>query len=67
MDNRRDYEFAPIDLQFKCSHSIYTKGGSSSICYATSEERAKFIVAALNHFESSGKAKEFLTPSNSTG
>ena len=29
------------------------------MCYATSEQRARLIVAALDHFKASGKMAEF--------
>jgi len=54
-----NFEYEPIGLQFECSHAVYPKGGETSLCYVTSEERAKFIVAALEYFKASGKLEEF--------
>ena len=54
------FEYEETQLQFACTHSIYTKDEQSSICYVTSEERAKFMVAALNHFKATGAMDEYL-------
>ena len=42
------FEVGKHDLQFKCEWAVYKKGGDSSICYCTSEERAQIIADALN-------------------
>lgn len=49
------FEVAPIDLQFECTHAVYVKGGDSSLCYVTSEQRGRLIVFALNELKASGK------------
>ena len=41
-------EFEKIGMQFQCSHAVYVKGGDSSICYVTSEGRAKTMVEAFD-------------------
>jgi hypothetical protein len=60
------FEFEAIGAQFECTHAIYPTGGQASICYVTSEQRARLIVAALNHFKESGKLDEWISAENAT-
>lgn len=53
------FEVGKHDLQCECDWAVFPKGSESSICYVTSEERARFIVAALTHFKTSGEMDEF--------
>ncbi len=59
MTQEKDFEVGKHDLQFECGWAVFSQGSGSSICYVTSEERARFIVAALDYFRESGKMDEF--------
>jgi len=63
-DECSPFEFEAIGAQFECTHAIYPTGGQASICYVTSEQRARLIVAALNHFKESGKLDEWISSEN---
>ncbi len=63
-DASSPFEFEAIGAQFECTHAIYPTGGQASICYVTSEQRARLIVAALNHFKESGKLDEWMSAEN---
>jgi hypothetical protein len=60
------FECEAIGAQFECTHAIYPTGGQASICYVTSEQRGRLIVAALNHFEESGKLDEWMSAENTS-
>lgn len=61
MSAENAFEVTPIDLQFQCTHAVYALGGDSSICYVTSEQRGRLVVAALNEFKASGKIDEWMS------
>jgi len=49
------FEVGRPSLEFECGWGVYMCGGGSSVCYATSYERALFIVSCLNRLEELGE------------
>jgi|DEB0MinimDraft_6_1074348.scaffolds.fasta_scaffold279515_1 hypothetical protein len=42
------FEIGSIAVQFDCEWGVFPAGSDSSLCYATSKERAEWIARALN-------------------
>lgn len=38
-------------INFTCDYAVYREGGASSLCYATSKERAEYIAERFNKLE----------------
>ena len=45
------YEIGSIAVQFECEWGVFVEGSESSLCYATSKERAEWIAGRLNELE----------------
>jgi len=45
------YEIGSIAVQFDCEWGVFQAGSDSSLCYATSKERAEWIAGRLNELE----------------
>lgn len=45
------YEIGSIAVQFDCEWGVFMEGSDSSLCYATSKERAEWIAGRLNELE----------------
>ena len=53
------YEVGKHQLQFECEWAVYPKGSGSSICYLTSEERAKFVATAIDRFMQTDEGRNY--------